>query len=92
MRFDGARVYGFIAPEHGWENVFLHPNDLLIPEVLPAARTCGGIFDIDMGERGPKVSSVPLADRPRCLFRWHKKQRETTLSVTSCARTSSPWK
>ncbi|MGW5733836.1 MULTISPECIES: cold-shock protein [Streptomyces] len=59
VRFDGARGYGFIAPEHGGEDVFLHANDLLIPE--PLVHTGALVeFEIEEGERGPKASSVRL--------------------------------
>ncbi|GAA4006885.1 cold shock domain-containing protein [Streptomyces marokkonensis] len=64
VRFDGIRGYGFIAPEHGGEDVFLHANDLLIPE---SAVHSGALveFEIEEGERGPKASSVRLSERSR---------------------------
>ncbi|MYW66787.1 cold shock domain-containing protein [Streptomyces sp. SID8379] len=61
VRFDGARGYGFIAPDDGGEDVFLHVNDLLIPESY--LRTGLKVeFDIEDGDRGPKASSVQLAE------------------------------
>ncbi|MEU8508669.1 cold shock domain-containing protein [Streptomyces brevispora] len=60
VRFDGAKGYGFIAPDHGGEDVFLHVNDLLIPE----ASLRPGLmveFEIEQGDRGLKASSVQLA-------------------------------
>ncbi|MFF0226792.1 cold-shock protein [Streptomyces sp. NPDC004629] len=60
VRFDSVRGYGFIAPEHGDEDVFLHVNDLLIPESM--VRTGLAVeFEIEEGERGPKASSIRLA-------------------------------
>ncbi|MEU3986637.1 cold shock domain-containing protein [Streptomyces sp. NPDC026672] len=60
VRFDSTRGYGFIAPEHGDEDVFLHVNDLLIPESM--VRTGLVVeFDIEDGDRGPKASSIRLA-------------------------------
>ncbi|MCX4852232.1 cold-shock protein [Streptomyces canus] len=60
VRFDGTRGYGFIAPDHGGEDVFLHVNDLLIPE----ASVRSGLaveFEIEDGDRGLKASRVRLA-------------------------------
>jgi CspA family cold shock protein len=61
VRFDGVRGYGFIAPAHGGEDVFLHVNDLLIPETYVRS----GVeveFEIEDGERGLKASAIRLAD------------------------------
>ncbi|MET9696478.1 cold shock domain-containing protein [Streptomyces sp. NPDC006529] len=60
IRFDGTRGYGFIAPEHGGEDVFLHVNDLLIPESYIRSGTAVE-FEIEDGDRGLKASSVQLA-------------------------------
>ncbi|MER7489136.1 cold shock domain-containing protein [Streptomyces sp. NPDC126497] len=62
IRFDGVRGYGFIAPEHGGEDVFLHANDLLIPESCVRSGTWV-TFEIEEGDRGPKASSVQLTER-----------------------------
>ncbi|MFI6154315.1 cold-shock protein [Kitasatospora sp. NPDC051170] len=62
VRFDGMRGYGFIAPEHGGEDVFLHVNDLLIPE----ASIQSGLmveFEIEDGDRGLKASRVRLTEQ-----------------------------
>ncbi|KAF4406951.1 MULTISPECIES: cold-shock protein [Streptomyces] len=67
VRFDSARGYGFIAPDHGGEDVFLHVNDLLIPEHHVRAGLAVE-FEIEEGERGLKASSVrfaPGAEAPR---------------------------
>ncbi|WEO94156.1 cold shock domain-containing protein [Streptomyces sp. FXJ1.172] len=60
IRFDGMRGYGFIAPEQGGEDVFLHVNDLLIPE----ASVRSGLaveFEVENGGRGLKASAVRFA-------------------------------
>ncbi|MFG2721841.1 cold-shock protein [Streptomyces sp. NPDC048416] len=59
VRFDSARGYGFIAPESGGDDVFLHVNDMDVPEeyVRPGVKV---EFEIENGERGPKASSVRL--------------------------------
>nr|WP_244184572.1 cold shock domain-containing protein [Streptomyces cellostaticus] len=61
VRFDNVRGYGFIAPAHGGEDVFLHANDLMIPEEYLRS----GLqveFEIEEGDRGLKASSVRLAE------------------------------
>ncbi|MFF2653329.1 cold-shock protein [Streptomyces sp. NPDC058045] len=62
VRFDVVRGYGFIAPEQGGEDVFLHANDLLIPE---SAVHSGALveFELEEGDRGPKASSVRLSEK-----------------------------
>jgi CspA family cold shock protein len=59
VKFDEMRGFGFIAPIGSREDVFLHVNDLLIPESLvrPGAMLK---FDIDEGERGLKASNISL--------------------------------
>ncbi|MFB7507249.1 cold-shock protein [Streptomyces broussonetiae] len=60
VRFDGMRGYGFIAPEQGGEDVFLHVNDLLIPE--SSVRSGLAVeFEVENGGRGLKASSVRFA-------------------------------
>ncbi|MGV9935208.1 cold-shock protein [Streptomyces olivaceoviridis] len=59
VRFDSVRGYGFLAPEHGGEDVFLHVNDLRFPEhhLRPGLT---GEFAAEQGERGLKASDVRL--------------------------------
>lgn len=60
VRFDSTRGYGFIAPESGGDDVFLHVNDMLVPEALISAGVMVE-FEIENGERGPKAAGVRLA-------------------------------
>ncbi|MFJ3219865.1 cold-shock protein [Kitasatospora sp. NPDC086801] len=60
VRFDEVRGYGFVSPDSGGSDVFLHVNDLLVdkssigPGVLVS-------FDLEDGDRGLKASAVSLA-------------------------------
>ncbi|WP_405620836.1 cold shock domain-containing protein [Streptomyces sp. NBC_01511] len=60
VRFDGMRGYGFIAPDSSGEDIFLHVNDLLIPE----EQLHSGLaveFEVQEGDRGLKASNIKLA-------------------------------
>jgi cold shock protein len=59
VRFDEIRGYGFVTPEGGGEDVFVHVNDLDVDKRLIAP---GAVveFAIEDGERGPKASNVRI--------------------------------
>lgn len=60
IRFDDIRGYGFIAPDVGGEDVFLHANDLDLDraQVTPGARVS---FEIEDGPRGKFATGVRLS-------------------------------
>lgn len=62
VRFDEIRGYGFIAPDNGTEDVFMHVNDLLDDKYLfrPGLRVT---FEVEEGERGPKASDVRIVEQ-----------------------------
>jgi cold shock CspA family protein len=64
IRFDDVRGYGFIAPEGGGEDVFVHANDFGEDRhrVYPGIRV---EFEVEQGDRGPKVASVQIPDGQR---------------------------
>jgi cold shock protein len=62
IRFDGVRGFGFIAPDGGGEDVFVHANDLLDEESLFRPGTPVE-FETFQGDRGPKASSVRVVGR-----------------------------
>ncbi|MBT0768103.1 cold shock domain-containing protein [Kineosporia sp. J2-2] len=64
LRFDEIRGYGFIAPDAGGEDVFLHANALLAEkhQYHPGVPV---EFDVIEGERGLKATAVRvLRNRP----------------------------
>jgi cold shock CspA family protein len=63
LRFDPIRGYGFIAPDSGGEDVFLHVNDLLDEKHLVRAGTVVK-FHIEEGDRGLKASAVRILETP----------------------------
>ena len=62
VRFDETRGYGFIAPDDGGEDVFMHANSLVDDkhEFVPGAPVQ---FEVADGERGLKALSVRLRRR-----------------------------
>jgi len=61
VRFDRTRGYGFIAPDLGGDDVFVHANDL---DVDDDAVTVGrrAEFQVVDGERGPKAYGVRVLE------------------------------
>jgi cold shock CspA family protein len=63
VRFDEFRGYGFVAPEVGGEDVFIHVNDLDFDKRLIGPGTLVE-FDVEESDRGPKASRVRILGRP----------------------------
>ncbi|ALG09110.1 cold-shock protein [Kibdelosporangium phytohabitans] len=62
LRFDDVRGYGFIAPDDGGDDVFMHANDLRDEKFLFTPGTAVE-FDVVEGDRGLKASAVKVVDR-----------------------------
>jgi cold shock protein len=62
LRFDEIRGYGFIAPDDGGDDVFMHANDFRDDESLfrPGALV---EFELEEGDRGPKASGIHVVER-----------------------------
>ncbi|WP_372477416.1 cold-shock protein [Nocardia australiensis] len=78
VSFDGSRGFGFIRPDDGGPDVFVHVNDIGLDEdQLRQGRVFE--FDVTEGERGPKainltaVGGAPTPPAPR-----HKKDRASS--------------
>ncbi|MDI5973659.1 cold shock domain-containing protein [Streptomyces sp. SL13] len=64
VRFDDVRGYGFIAPDDGGEDVFVHANDLRDEKFRYRAGLRVG-FEVEDGDRGLKASDVHLLEQPK---------------------------
>lgn len=59
VRFDEVRGYGFVAPDSGGEDVFIHVNDLTFDKRLIAPGVVVE-FEPEDSDRGPKASNVSI--------------------------------
>lgn len=63
VRFDEVRGYGFIAPDSGGEDVFMHINDLEDDKSRFSTGTPVE-FEVTEGERGLKAFDVRVVRKP----------------------------
>lgn len=74
VSFDQTKGYGFVAPDSGGEDVFLHVNDMSDPKYLMRPGVLVD-FVVEDGDRGPKASSVriispeaPMSEHPEAPY------------------------
>ncbi|RRQ26341.1 cold shock domain-containing protein [Rhodococcus sp. Eu-32] len=68
IRFDEHKGYGFVAPDAGGEDVFIHVNDLTFDKRLlaPGVRV---EYVAEDGDRGPKAGQVRVIESPKPVTR-----------------------
>jgi CspA family cold shock protein len=64
LRFDEVRGYGFIVPDGGGEDVFVHANELLDEKAAFSAGTPVE-FEVTQGDRGLKAFAVRIVETER---------------------------
>jgi cold shock CspA family protein len=74
VRFDETRGYGFVAPDTGEEDVFLHVNDLFFDKQL-LARGTRVQFIAEVGDRGLKASQVRMVEQSSFSGSDHDRRR-----------------
>ena len=90
VSFDRIKGYGFVAPDGGGEDVFVHVNDLYSDKTL---LTPGSIveYSLEEGERGPKASAVTVIQpgQPRSIALAHGSLQDAPASSGAASGTTS---
>ncbi|MFI6865878.1 cold-shock protein [Nocardia sp. NPDC050406] len=75
VSFDSSRGFGFIRPEDGGPDVFVHVNDIGLDEdELRQGRVFE--FDVTEGDRGPKAINLALVGGVSVPVRHKTKERD----------------
>ena len=96
VHFDTQRGFGFLAPDAGGEDVFLHVNDIDFDEsaLRPGAAVT---FDVEKGDKGLKAVNVAVvggapaaSSAPRRDSRDQRSDRRDAPRRESAPRDSAP--
>jgi cold shock protein len=58
--FDDAKGYGFIAPEDGSKDVFVHHSNIAGSGFKSLAEGAKVTFEVRQGQKGPEAADVAL--------------------------------
>ncbi|MVU78499.1 cold shock domain-containing protein [Nocardia sp. ET3-3] len=84
MSFDSSRGFGFIRPEDGGPDVFVHVNDIGLDEdELRQGRVFE--FDVTEGDRGPKAINLAVVPGQNAPAVRHKNKDHRGTSLLSAA-------
>ncbi|MBF6137492.1 cold shock domain-containing protein [Nocardia otitidiscaviarum] len=82
VSFDSSRGFGFIRPEDGGPDVFVHVNDIGLDEdELRQGRVFE--FDVTEGDRGPKAINLALVGGTGPVRHKNKERGERTAGQLS---------
>lgn len=88
LRFDQVRGYGFIAPDTGSADVFLHANDIWDDKTAVRPGTIVE-FQLEEGDRGPKASEVRIVEQAPPTVRRGESPHDDDMGDVLCEVLSS---
>lgn len=76
VRFDRKRGYGFVAPDEGGEDLFVHQNNILMEgfRFLNIGERVS--YELEVGEKGMKAVSVGLLEPRKEAPRFEEQPRD----------------
>lgn len=82
VSYDSSRGFGFIRPEDGGPDVFVHVNDIGLDE---DELRQGRVFEFDMteGDRGPKAINLSAVGGPPAAAPRPRKDRSGSHQLTA---------